>query len=182
MPTICRGPLGKLKDWPGHPQVSTRSSAHLVTLLWTQEVVSIDPPPRGCWCGCAGVGRLGWKWLLRIRVGRELQTFRFCLFICPGTGSVFPSFLLRSSSVSLHLSMSWVQDGTPQKRSSEFCFLGPLGRKAEMIHKKEDYCFIASSPPPQFSLHSLENQASSLMLAFCFFFFFGSAFKYVLRI
>lgn len=54
MPTICRGPLGKLKDRPGHPQVSTRSSAHLVTLLFEpREVVSIDPPPRGChWCGC----------------------------------------------------------------------------------------------------------------------------------
>lgn len=122
----------------------------------------------------ACVGGLGWRWLLRIHVGRELQTFHFSSYICPGTESVFPSFLLSSSLISLHLSMPWVQDGSSQKRSSEFCLLGPLGREAEMLQKKEYYCFIASSPPPAppvFSPFSWKSgQLSDAGLLFLFLF------------
>ena len=127
----------------------------------------------------AWVGGLGWRWLLRIHVGRELQTFHFSSYICPGTGSVFPSFLLSSPIISLHLSMPWVQDGSPQKRSSEFCLLGPPRRRSRNDTKKEYYCFIASLPPPappSFLSILLKIRPALWCWPFVSFSFFGPAF------
>lgn len=90
-----------------------------------------------------------------------------------------PHLLGWLSTLSLH-ALGQEGRGIPwslQKRSSQLCVLGFLDCKAGMIKGTlllgSPY---ATLPPPQFSLHSLENQASSLMVAFCFFFYFGSAF------